>query len=213
MDRLRLRNTVRNFAGAGLLGLSLVAGGCVAYGTYPPVHGEVPFNVANSAAADELIMAALDWVIKRYPPPAELSGEDTGYALNLPPTMRLERAKKVVDKIGFPAQDLTPDTLHLPRYSIGRIYVRADKAEVDVYRPAFEVSSNGMEPSYQMITVRLSGGMHKWRVESTRPWAVGAFEAPVPTLRTETTATSEGYDHTESPDGTSSEGEPPVGLE
>lgn len=210
----RTRTRILRRAGlcAAMAGAAAMLAGCVGYGTYPRAQGEVPFNVANSAASDELIIASLNWVTRRYPVPDALGGSGAEYAVNLPATMRYQRAMRIVDKLGGNARDLTSETAGMPRYSIGRMWVRADQAEIDVYRPAFEVSAFGDEPAYQMITVRLSGGLRQWRVDSTRPWAINAFDPPVPVYRDAPPGPWEGYDDLGDPIRYEEPGDPAVDL-
>ena len=73
----------------------------------------------------------------------------------------------------------------LPVYSVTRVWLRGDKATVDVVRP---VTLDGMQPTeentdgvaytYQKVTLRLEGGFRPWRVVGTREWPIGLEDRP-----------------------------------
>jgi hypothetical protein len=171
----------------GLLACSVLAAatltGCVASTAYPhrPGQGYASRDVSHPAIED-ICVEALAWMVERYPVPPELAmpTEDGGvYAINCPMGMNPRVYNRVVEKTGPDARPLTPETEHLPTYHIGRIIVRADRAEIDIYRPVLELGET-VEMVHQPVTLFVKGGLRSWRVERSRPWAIGAFPLPQP---------------------------------
>jgi len=163
---------------AALLSLALAAGACntVHHTSYPSslgvaaMEGEDP----NGATLSALMAAAARWSVEQYPPPTE------EYALNLPTGLKREWYLATVDAAGPNARPLTDETAHLPTYHIGRIWVRSDRAKVDVTRPVFTLGETA-SPLDQTTTVWLRRtGWTSWRVEHTQPWAIGVVPTPEP---------------------------------
>ncbi|MAY73676.1 MAG: hypothetical protein CMJ31_02950 [Phycisphaerae bacterium] len=150
---------------------AVIAGGCVGYGTYPRSNEVLPTTAVNSEAGEEITVAAIEWMLDRdeVVPPVVVS---------LPEIVKPYRAHRISDKIG--RQMILPiegkPLGGYPIYHIGRLAIRGDEAEIDVYRPVFQ--TEGADPVYQVITLDMKGGLKPWRVERTRPWALGAFDPP-----------------------------------
>lgn len=160
----------------------LFAAGCIGYSTYPRAGGQVAPSGINSAAAEDVTVAAMVWALDRYPPPL---AEDSSQAVvvAVPPSVAPRRAYRIADKLAsakgssvLPATEAALAAGH-PVYRIGRVAIRSDEAEVDVYRPAFDADAGGQDV-YQLVTITLRGGIRPWRVIRTRPWALDAFDPP-----------------------------------
>ncbi len=164
-----------------LLAGALAFPGCVASTAYPPRPGQ-EYSAGNVShpAIEEICIEALRWTLKRYPVPEPLATptEDGGvYAINCPQNMNPRVYARIVEACGPAARPLTPETEHLPTYHVGRIVVRADKAEIDIYRPVMNLGET-VEILHQPITLFIEGGLKPWRVQRSRPWAIGAFPLP-----------------------------------
>ncbi|HRQ71753.1 MAG TPA: hypothetical protein PLU35_01860 [Phycisphaerales bacterium] len=163
---------------AALLSLALAAGACntVHHTSYPSSLGvaATPDEDPNGATLSALMAAAARWSVEHYPPPTE------EYALNLPAGLKREWYLATVEAAGPNARALTDETAHLPTYHIGRIWVRSDRAKVDVTRPVFTLGET-TSPLDQTTTVWLRRtGWTSWRVEHTQPWAIGVVPTPEP---------------------------------
>ncbi|MEM7754325.1 MAG: hypothetical protein AAF297_01675 [Planctomycetota bacterium] len=179
----RLSTPVLGLAASAALSAMLAGGGCVATTAYPARPGQnfVARDVSHPSI-EEICVEGLTWTLERYPVPEELSTPtaDGGvFAINPPIGMHPRVYERVVEKCGPLARPLTPETEHLPTYHIGRIVVRSDKAEIDIHRPVLELGESE-QLSYQPITLFIEGGLSPWRVQRSRPWAVGAFPLPQP---------------------------------
>jgi hypothetical protein len=193
----------RMILGTALVGATLLVCGCVGYNVYPPEQGTGGFSNPNSPPVYQLMTEALKWAVKKYPPgeqtpptasdvpisPAESEaaastkgggGEPARVAISLFSEMNPQVYKYAVQEVGQGAVPLTPETEHLPRYSVSRVWVCGDQAKVDVFKPVVGMGTdNGAELS-QAITVNLRGGVKYWRVTSYRVWSIGTFPAPAP---------------------------------
>ena len=161
-----------------LLSLALAAGACntVHHTSYPSSLGvaATPGEDPNGATLSALMAAAARWAVEHYPPPTE------EYALNLPAGLKREWYLATVNAVGPNARPLTDETAHLPTYHVGRIWVRSDRAKVDVTRPVFTLGQTA-SPLDQTTTVWLRRtGWTSWRVEHTQPWAIGVVPTPEP---------------------------------
>jgi hypothetical protein len=186
---------------AALAGCSL--SGCVGYNVYPPETGTSGFKDPSSPPMYQLMTEALKWTVRKYPPgdqtPATAAdvpiptseaeeaaaggpgGDEARVAISLFSSMNPQVYEYTVQQIGEGAVPLTPETEHLPRYMVSRVWVLGDQAKVDVFRPVIGLgAAPGGEPLYQMITVNLRGGMKYWRVTSYRVWSIGTFAPPAP---------------------------------
>ncbi len=166
---------------AGALAPLLSLSGCVASTAYPPRPGQdFATGSVSHPAIEEISIEALRWTLARYPVPEPLATptEDGGvFAINCPQNMNPRVYARIVEGVGPAARPLTPETEHLPTYHVGRIVVRADKAEIDIYRPVLNLGET-VEIVHQPITLFIEGGLKPWRVQRSRPWAIGAFPLP-----------------------------------
>ncbi len=148
--------------------------GCVGYTTYPPANWQLAGDDINGPPADEIMIESLRWAIDRYPPAG--AGD---IAINLPEGVHDRSYGVIVGRVGGDAVPMERGREHLPTYHITRLWVRGDKAEVDVIRPVEELGPSPTgEPIVQALTVRLEGGMRQWRVVRSRPWVLGTDEIP-----------------------------------
>ncbi len=176
-------NTVAN----GLAVLGVTAGvflsGCTGYASFPHIEGApLASKNPNGPPTDELMIVALDWVLKRYPP------RETGpvvagaprVAINLPYGVYRSTYERVASKLSVPAVPLTPqDRDTLPIYHVSRVWIRGGDAKVDILRPLQEVGvAPGQPQAYQQITVFCSGHMKPWHADRFQAWEIGM--APVP---------------------------------
>lgn len=193
---------IRNLLGVAMIGTVLLAGGCVGYNVYPPEQGTGGFSNPNSPPVYQLMTEALKWAVRKYPPgeqtpptasevaiPASEAeaamapgkdGEPARVAISLFSDMKPDVYRSAVREIGQGAAPLTPETEHLPRYSVSRVWVCGDEAKVDVFKPVVGMGTDNGVALSQPITVNLRGGVKYWRVTSYRVWSIGTFPAPAP---------------------------------
>jgi len=162
---------------------ALVAGcalpGCSAgYSSYPKVEGAA-FADPNTTTVQKVIVASVDYMQDRRP-----IGEN--FALNLPVGMlpeRMDALRSLVEDER--AQVLTKERADLPRMHITRVWIRGTRAEVDVLRPVEGVPQMGGQGVHESYTLRLRGGLGRWRVEDARRRSIGSSEPPAPNWRDE----------------------------
>ena len=151
--------------GAGVVcGLVWVGAGCATYANYPAIGGDAAVNDPNVVPLPSLATTALRWVVEQHP----VEGE---YVVNLPQGTEYERAGKMARSVGEGARLVSEATSGLPAYHVSRIWLRGDRAEVDVMRPV----TGG---AHQMMTVRMKNDLGRWIVTSTRAWPVGMGKTP-----------------------------------
>lgn len=157
-----------------LLALLPALGGCVGNTTYPPADWQTASRNINAPPADEIMIESLRWAIERHPP-----ATPGPVAINLPMGVQDRTYGVIVARIGGEAVPMERGREHLPTYHITRLWVRGDRAEVDVLRPVEELgpSPSGV-PIVQALTVQLKGGMTPWRVVRSRPWVIGSESIP-----------------------------------
>lgn len=135
------------------------------YISYPPVEGDAAFHDLGVTPAPEVMGDAVRFVIERYP----LEGS---YLVNLPRGTQRRTAEKVVNIVNDSNAWIVNELmLDRPAVHITKVWVRGDRASVDVMRPVGE-------DVYQTITVRLAQAMGDWKVTGAREFTTGAFEAP-----------------------------------
>ncbi len=170
--------------------------GCVGYNSYnapsaadgtadaAPRHG---FSNPNDDPFPPLMTESVRWVITRYPAveraewsmPLGVPPEGAEFAVSLPVGVGRDVYKRVVERIGYGAQPVTPSNEHLPTYHIARVWVNGDEAKVDIVRPVPGLpAGNDGKTLTQGITVRLRGGLRPWHVTSHRVWAMNTLPIP-----------------------------------
>lgn len=184
--------SVMGLIGAGLLGLGALGvasmPGCATYANYPPIGQDLAVNDPNVIPLPVLMRVAITRSLLQDTQAGDLPER---WVLNLPRGTTQERARSILESsmsdAGVTGGMLVGDDGYrgLPVYSVTRVWLRADKATVDVVRP---VTLDGMQPTeddadgnaytYQKITYRLVGGFRPWRVETTRAWPIGLEDQP-----------------------------------
>ena len=162
--------------GAALLGGSALLGlpGCVGYTTYPAASWQIASDNMNGPPADEIMIESVRWAVDRY----ETDSADP-IAINLPDVVEDRTYRIIAFRAGELVLPLDRSTADLPTYHLTRLWVRGDKAEVDLLRPVDELGDSPTgRPIIQAVTVYLEGGLHQWRVERARHWKIGTDAVP-----------------------------------
>ncbi len=166
------KRLVLGLAAGGMTLLASQLAGCVGYANYPPIDGNLATENPNSALIYDIQIAGLTWVSTRYSPQGD-------WVINFPEGMTRTRALQVLARVGDPdAQLLTQETQSLPIYHVTRIWVRGERAEMDVLRPVVDLLDPDGVPAYQPITLTIEGGLQRWRMKSFQTWTVGSQEPP-----------------------------------
>ncbi|MDF1809313.1 MAG: hypothetical protein P1U42_06425 [Phycisphaerales bacterium] len=151
------------------IGFTAVLAGCVSYTNVPVPHSAPAFQSANHSASISVIAKALNEVVSKYPTAGE-------YTLNLPTGTSPESAQKIIDRLPagaiLPYEGMSDD---IPVYHIGRIWIRASDAKVDVVYPFTFVDGTTQD---QSVTVWVSGGVRSWRVYRLQHWTAGTVPTP-----------------------------------
>lgn len=178
-----------------LTAILCVLTGCMGYSSYPDVEANYGATGGPNTPASEAVMtAALRHVVSRFPPggprtdaptarDAASAQADFPLIVNLPIGTRKAVYDRVVQAVGPHARPMSADTASSrdPVYSVSRVWVRERTATVDVLRPMPELTGpGGGKPVYQMITVRLEGGLRPWRVIHARVWDPTGADQPIP---------------------------------
>lgn len=195
MMRGRLMRAVGWCTAGGLIALSGGITGCQQYVSAPgiPSAQGIPEN-PNKPAAISVMVEAVRYVATRYPPGGydydaasmqEQAAVEVPYAMQVCPPRGLRRSfyERLVQNIGPAAQPISPEGLEegLPTFYVTRVWMRFQKATVDVLRPMPEVGLGPDEkPVYQTVTVRLEGGLEPWRVVHARAWSPNEPTLPQP---------------------------------
>ncbi|MBL4697862.1 MAG: hypothetical protein JKX70_03415 [Phycisphaerales bacterium] len=153
----------------GLAGMSLFGTGCVSY-TNVPVPASAPaFKNANHMQSISVVTRALEAVIAEH----EVVGD---YAINLPVGTTPETFDKIIAKLPagatMPFDGMSTD---MPTYHIGRVWIRASDAKVDVIYPF--TGLDGITTD-QNVTVWLSGGVRRWKAYRQQHWTAGTIPTP-----------------------------------
>ncbi len=164
----------KRIASMSLLGLGLTLGlgalgGCVSYTNVPVPDSAPAFKSANHTQSIKVIREALDSVITKH----SVNGE---YSINLPSGTTPESTAKIIT--GLPAGVLMPTNElggDVPLYHIGRVWIRASDAKVDVVYPFVRADGKSED---QSVTIWLSGGVRSWRVYRMQYWSAGTIPTP-----------------------------------
>lgn len=156
----------------GLAGLGLMVAGCVSYTNVPVPESAPAFKSANHTQSIKVVIAALNTIVTRYPP----VGDGVTYAVNLPSGTTPESAQEIIESLPdgaiVPFEGMSGE---VPVYHIGRIWIRASDAKVDVVFPRANIDGSVRDHN---VTVWLSGGLQSWRVRRVQPWAPGTIATP-----------------------------------
>jgi len=167
-------------------GLAISAGvlsGCSGFGDYNPGSPAQSLDNLpdpNQPNMQRVMTASLQYVISRY---RQGGSAEQAIAINLPPGMRQSNYITVANQVGKNVQPVTEaiiNTNSMPIYHVGAIQLRGNNADVDVYRPLTELGPDPKtgKPVYQVIRVKLEGGLQPWRALIGRSYSPGAFAAP-----------------------------------
>jgi len=191
LDRSRVSRVLP--ATVGALCLALGIAGCLNYSNYPSVDGAFAATDRPVTPATEVAIAlAVRWTADRYAPGdlrmAAATPKEAGditirspIILNLPIGTRQVYYNRIARNCGPEVAPLTLENAQsgVPIYHVGRVWVRAHEAVVDVYRPMPELgTTDDGSPIYQMVTVRMEGGFQPYRVVHGRAWEPGAYPPP-----------------------------------
>ncbi len=157
---------------AALVGVSVaIAGGCVSYTNVSGPQSPPSFRSPNHYAAVDVTGVALDWVLARHGP-----DDGSGYVVNLPAGMSQENAMKIFADL--PSGAVWPgsaDQDSAGMFHVGRVWIRASEAKVDVVYPFAKVDGS---MGQRGVTVWLQGGVRDWRVIRGQYWAPGTVSIP-----------------------------------
>ncbi len=169
MSRQRENRIGQVMVTGAMLGILGFGSGCVSYTNVPVPESAPAFKSANHFQSIAVVRKALAKVIEQYP-------VEGVYAINLPTGTSPESFEQVI--AGLPEGAIIPHegmSSEIPVYHIGRVWIRASDAKVDVVYP-FRGADDRVEN--QNVTVWLSGGVRKWRVYRQQHWAAGTIPTP-----------------------------------
>lgn len=166
------RTSSRTFIATTVLAALLGVGGCVSYTNVPEPTSAPAFQSANHRMSIKVTRTALHKVISRYP----MRDAQGRYSVNLPAGTTLESAQSIVmglpEGVVIPYEGMDPS---IPVYHIGRIWIRASDAKVDVLYPARAFDASAFTGT---VTVWMRGGVQPWRVSRVQHWAPGTIPTP-----------------------------------
>jgi len=160
------------FVGFGFGAVAMGLGGCVSYTNVPVPESAPAFKSMNHTQSITVVARALEAVLSEH----QYRDDEGHYAINLPMGTTPESAQKIIDRlpegaiVPFEGMDHT-----MPMYSIGRIWIRASDAKVDVVYPYMRADGRSED---QSVTIWLNGGVRKWRVNRMQHWAPGTIPTP-----------------------------------
>lgn len=159
----------------GLVGVLVMGGfgaGCVSYTNVPVPESAPAFESANHTQSIAVVSAALGGVINKHP-------VDGAYLVNLPAGTTPETFEKIASRLPgepmMPTDELRGAFDSLPTYHIGRIWIRASDAKVDVIYPFTAIDGT---TTMENVTVWLSGGVRHWRIYRYQNWSAGTIPTP-----------------------------------
>ena len=149
---------------AAAVGLALT--GCnPIYTNVPPLTGDTAFHSPNTGSVVAVEAAALEYVLKRYPAPAE-------YAVDLPFGSIDATYAEVLRNLPAGGRRADASTEAVPTYRIAQVRIRRTRALVDVVVPE--------NPSEQLVTVTCIKdglGFGSWYPRTARIWRVPVEKA------------------------------------
>lgn len=165
------RTSSRTFIACTAVSAMLCLGGCVSYTNVPEPTSAPAFESANHLMSIKVMQTALEEVLSRYP----MSDAMGRFSVNLPAGTTLESAQRIVDDLPdgavIPYEGMDSS---IPMYHIGRIWIRASDAKVDVLYPARAFDGSSFMGT---VTVWMRGGT-AWRVTRIQHWAPGTIDTP-----------------------------------
>lgn len=165
------RSPLARAMSAVLLG-ALGIPGCISYTNVPEPESPPAFRSANHFQAKRVARVALDEVIGRFP----MRDARGRYSVNLPAGTTLETAQEIIDALPegavLPTEGMDDS---IPVYHIGRIWIRASDAKVDVLYPARSFDGGAFMGN---VTVWLNGGVRRWKPGRLQHWAPGTIPVP-----------------------------------
>lgn len=153
----------------GMTSMTGFMSGCVSYTNVPGPESAPAFQSVNHMQSISVVTRALETVIVGHP----VTG---AYVINLPAGTSPESFEKIIAQLPegamMPSDEMSDD---VPVYHIGRIWVRASDAKVDVIYPFMRADGTVQD---QNVTIWLSGGVRKWKVYREQYWAAGTIPTP-----------------------------------
>lgn len=172
------RTTFLPHAALALLGAASVFTGCAGYANYPKLgRDDVAVNNPNTAPVPEAEFVALRWVVRRYP----VNGP---YTVNFPEGTYRRTGERLTAMLDDPnAKMLTPAAAGLPCFHVKRVWVRGERATVEILRPVLRPpmdipTGSESKPLYQSFWVKCEAGWKPWRVVHARAWPIGKDVPP-----------------------------------
>lgn len=164
----------KRFAGVMVGGLTLgvaLAGGLGGCTSYTNVAERESYNDGqdpNSRTASSAARTALEWVTLRH-------GTPGAYAINLPEGTSLETADRIAEALGPNAVIPTSETVDLPTFHVGRVWIRLSEAKVDVVYP---MSTFDGRQIVRGVTVWMNADFGGWKVRRGQYWSPGTVPPP-----------------------------------
>ena len=165
-------------------------GGCASYVNYPAIgKDDAAVNNPNIAPTPEVTAVALRWVVERYP----VGGP---FVVNLPRGTDRSTAQRILSQLRNPdARLVTPETKQLPAFHVSMVWIRGEKATVEVIRPVTDpqltkpntaYTSSGVPvpstpttgPVYQAFNIKLESRWSPWVVTHAQGWPIGTAKPP-----------------------------------
>jgi len=166
----RWKNKITRMMGSAVM-LTMLGGvsGCVSYTNVPGPDNVVAYAGANNRQTVSVMSKALETMVAKHP-------VDGAFVVNLPVGTSPESYETIIAEMPegatIPSEGMDQD---LPTFHIGRVWIRASDAKVDVIYPFIRADGVRQE---QNVTLWLSGGVRKWRVYREQYWAPGTIPTP-----------------------------------
>ena len=156
----RFRRVVACAAALVTVAATMSMTGCAMVASWPAIGDDTAINDPNVSPMPKVIAAGVREVIRRYPAQGE-------FIINLPEGLERPRAERIAREVGPEARVVGYSDVALPVYHVTRVWVRGDRARVDVVRPL------GVPRMWQRITVHLKHTLEGWQPEYTKVWPLG----------------------------------------
>lgn len=160
----------RRMVSSAMLAALGALGGCVSYTNVPGPDNVVAYAGANNRQTVSVMSKALETMVAKHP-------VDGAFVVNLPVGTSPESYETIIGQLPegatIPSEGMDQDQ---PTFHIGRVWIRASDAKVDVIYPFMRADGVRQE---QNVTLWLSGGVRKWRVYREQYWAPGTIPTPV----------------------------------